>query len=188
MNAEHDSLTTDTGLPESDLVYDYEQIMTALDQLAMKLNVKLAGTNPVVICMMNGGLIFTGHLVTKFTFKCEIDYIHTARYHNTTRGTNLEWLAYPKIPIKGRTVLILDDILDEGDTLDAVEKYCYAEGADRVEVAVLLQKKHDRCCYELASDNIALTVEDRYVFGFGMDYGGQYRYLNAVYALKGEGE
>jgi hypoxanthine phosphoribosyltransferase len=173
------------SLPESDLVYDFDQISAALDQLAARLNKTMAGTNPIVLCVMNGALIFSGHLLTRISFQCELDYIHATRYRNTTQGDALKWLSYPKSSLRGRTVLILDDILDEGITMEAIEKYCYSEGAKRVEKAVLLHKHHDRCCAEINSEHVALKVEDQYVFGFGMDYEGKFRHLNAIYSLRG---
>ena len=98
------------SLPESDLIYDFDQISAALDQLAATLNKTMAGTNPIVLCVMNGALIFSGHLLTRISFQCELDYIHATRYRNTTQGDALKWLSYPKSSLRGRTVLILDDI------------------------------------------------------------------------------
>lgn len=174
------------GLPASELIYNYEQISVALDKLAMVLNKTMANTNPIVLCVMNGALIFSGHLLTRFTFACELDYVHATRYRNTTQGDELKWLSYPKNSLKGRTVLILDDILDEGITIRAIEEHCYSEGAKKVEMAVLVHKKHDRCCIDIDSANVALEVEDRYIFGFGMDYEGKFRHLNAIYSLTGK--
>ena len=175
----------DQDFPDAEIIYTEQQIAAALDQLAISLNDTMAGTNPVVLCVMNGGLIFTGHLLTRINFQCELDYIHATRYANSTTGNTLEWLSYPKSTLKGRTVLILDDILDEGITLEAIEKYCYAQGALNVEKAVLLHKHHDRCCIEINRGHVALNVDDKYVFGFGMDYEGKFRYLNAIYSLRG---
>lgn len=177
-------LTQYTDLPESELVFGFEEISNAIDRQAAILNKELAGQNPVVLCVMNGALVYTGHLFTRFTFNCELDYLHATRYRNTTQGDELEWQSYPNISLENRTVLILDDILDEGITLDAIKRYCYSSGASKVVMAVLLLKKHDRCCIEIDSDFVALEVKDKYVFGFGMDYEGQYRFLNSIYALR----
>ena len=185
MNTELSHRAEVENLPASDLIYDFEQISAALDKLAATLNETMANTNPIVLCVMNGALIFSGHLLTRLSFQCELDYIHATRYRNTTQGDALKWLSYPKLSLKGRTVLILDDILDEGITLEAIEKYCYSEGANHVEKAVLLLKHHDRCCTEINCEHVALRVEDLYVFGFGMDYEGKFRYLNAIYSLRG---
>lgn len=171
-------------LSAADLIYDAEQISSALDDMAAQLNHQLVDKSPLVLCVMQGGIVFTGHLVTRLTGMLELDYIHATRYRNQTLGDQLNWLVYPRVPLKDRTVLILDDILDEGITLHAIVEYCYTQGAKEVISAVLLHKKHGRCKSGVSSDYVALEVEDRYVFGFGMDYKGQLRHMNAVYALK----
>lgn len=175
----------DETFPESERIYDFQQISQAIDRLATVLNEKMRDSNPVVLCVMNGGLIFSGHLLPRLTFACELDYLHATRYHDSTSGDQLEWLVYPRSSLKGRSILILDDILDEGITLKEIEQYCYDEGAERVEKAVLLLKKHDRCVVDLEQDHAALEVEDHYVFGFGMDYEGKFRHLDAIYSLRG---
>jgi hypoxanthine phosphoribosyltransferase len=170
-------------LSHADLIYDAEQISKALDDIASHLNQRLENKNPLVLCVMQGGLVFTGQLITRLTGNLELDYIHATRYRNKTFGDKLDWLVYPRTSLKGRTVLILDDILDEGITLDAIVEYCYKQEAKEVITAVLLHKKHDRCKAGVSSDYVALEVEDRYVFGFGIDYKGRLRHMNAIYAL-----
>jgi len=183
---------SDSNLPAgSTLVYNYQQINEALDGLAKKLNVQLKDENPVVLCVMQGGLLFSGHLIPRLRCMLEIDYIHVSRYHNGTSGGELSWKAHPVTPLKDRMVLILDDILDEGKTLQAIIDYCGQQGARKIESAVLLRKNHNRCVdYNrtegVLTENIALTVEDKYVFGFGMDYNGLYRQLDSIYALDGK--
>ena len=167
----------------AELIYDTDKISAALDNVASQLNKRLENKNPLVLCVMQGGLIFTGQLITRLTSNLELDYIHATRYRNQTLGDKLDWLVYPRASLKGRTVLILDDILDEGITLDAIVEYCYKQGAKEVITAVLLHKIHDRCKAGVTSDYVALEVGDRYVFGFGMDYKGQLRHMNAIYAI-----
>ena len=170
------------------LVFNNTEINRALDKLADKLNQQLKNEIPVVLCVMQGGLVFSGQLIPKLRCMLEVDYIHATRYNNQTSGSELLWKAYPDTALKDRTVLIMDDILDEGMTLQAIIQYCKAQGATKVVSAVLLRKNHDRCvdhnCETTLTDNIALTIEDEYVFGFGMDYKGRYRQLDAIYSLK----
>ena len=181
------------GLPDNcKLVFDNKEIIAALDRLAGKLNRQLVNENPLVLCVMQGGLIFSGQLIPRLNCMLEIDYIHATRYNNQTLGSELCWKSYPVASLKNRTVLILDDILDEGITLKSIIEYCQSQGAKKVISAVLLKKNHNRCLKHdsldtILSDNIALTVEDEYVFGFGMDYNGQYRQLDAIYSLEGNG-
>ncbi len=171
-------------LSRSKLVYDAEHISNALDELAHRLNQRLENINPLVLCVMQGGIVFTGQLITRLTGDLELDYIHVTRYRNNVVGDELEWLVYPRASLKNRTVLILDDILDEGITLHAVIEYCKQQGASEVITAVLLHKNHGRCKTGVSSDYVALEIDDRYVFGFGMDYKGQLRHKNAIYALE----
>ncbi len=166
------------------LVFSNSEIVSALDSLADKLNQQLSNETPIVLCVMQGGLVFSGQLIPKLSCMLEIDYIHATRYNNETEGGLLQWKSHPVANLSNRTVLILDDILDEGITLQSIIEYCEAQGANKVISAVLLQKNHDRCVDTNITENIALTVEDDYVFGFGMDYNGQYRQLDAIYKLK----
>lgn len=187
------SLQHETKLPANcKRVFGYAEISRALDTLATKLNKQLENETPLVLCVMQGGLIFAGQLIPRLHCMLEIDYIHATRYDNKTSGSLLQWKAYPAASLKNRTVLILDDILDEGETLRSIIQYCESQGASHIISAVLLKKIHDRCvtddCIAAAlTDNVALTVEDEYVFGFGMDYNGQYRQLDSIYALTGKG-
>lgn len=173
----------DQALASAELIYDAQQISTALAVLCEKLDESLKDSFPLALCVMQGGLIFSGHVMTRLNCKLELDYIHATRYRNQTSGDVLEWLVYPGNSLQDRTVLILDDILDEGVTLGAIKDYCLEQGARRVVSAVLVHKKHSRCVEGVAADFVALEVEDRYVFGFGMDYKGQLRHLNSIYAL-----
>jgi len=170
-------------LSSADLIYNGEQIATALDSLATKLNRILENKNPLVLCVMKGGVVFAGHLLTRLTCMLDLDYIHVTRYQNQTSGNHLEWRVYPETAINDRTVLILDDILDEGITLSAIVEYCKKEGAKEIISTVLVQKMRDRYEADVHCDYVGLEVKDRYVFGFGMDYKGKLRHLNAIYAV-----
>ena len=154
----------DPELPDNcKLIFDNKAITAALDRLAEKLNPQLAGETPVVLCVMQGGLVFSGQLIPKLNCMLEIDYIHATRYNNQTVGSDLLWKSYPATSLKDRTVLILDDILDEGVTLQSIIEYCRLQGVAKVISAVLLKKNHDRCAgydtiKKVLFDNIALIV------------------------------
>jgi hypoxanthine phosphoribosyltransferase len=112
----------------------------------------------------------------------EVDYVHASRYQNETVGTTLTWQALPALDLNNRTVLLLDDILDEGITLLAIQEKCLALGAKNVLSAVLVEKKltHPK---PVSADFIGLEVHDCYVFGYGMDAYGWWRNLPAIYSL-----
>lgn len=170
----------------AELVFGPDAIAAALDRMAAAITAELDDSLPVVLCNLTGAIIPAGHLLTRLDFPLEIDHLHVTRYHgNTTGGDQLVWLSKPRISLAGRTVLVIDDILDEGHTLDAVLDHCREAGAERVYSAVLVRKHHDRGL-ALQADCIGLEVDDRYVFGFGMDYKGWFRNLDGIYALSTE--
>jgi hypoxanthine phosphoribosyltransferase len=177
-------LEADRVLEEADLLHSEAEIEAALDSMAMLINDRLSGTDPIVFCVMNGGLIPAGRLLPRLTFPFRLDYLHATRYREKTTGNELKWLKSNEICISGKEVLVIDDILDEGYTLEAIVEHCMQQGARRVYTAVLAEKKHSRGNH-FEADFIGLEIKDRYVFGMGMDYKGYLRQLPAIYAVKG---
>jgi hypoxanthine phosphoribosyltransferase len=155
-----------------------------MNRIALKISNELASSHPLVLNVPHGGLIFSGHLLTRLNFPLQLDYIHATRYSGELHGKGLRWVAKPETPLQGRVVLLLDDIFDEGNTLAALREYCVEQGAERVLAAVLLKKNHARPIASSPPEFIALEVDDRYVFGFGMDYEHEWRNANGIYALK----
>ncbi|HUW97254.1 MAG TPA: hypoxanthine-guanine phosphoribosyltransferase [Acidiferrobacter sp.] len=155
----------------------------ALDRMAVALHDAVAGANPILMVVLNGALIFAGHLLPRLAFPLEVDYVHATRYRGAQTGGNLAWVAGPSMPVVGRTVVLLDDILDEGTTLAALSETLEARGAACVLKAVLVTKVRSRAP-RLEADFSGLDVPDRYVFGCGMDYDGYLRNTKGIYALK----
>ena len=165
------------------LLHGPEAVQQALDRMAAEITAAIGDTCPVALCVLTGAIIPAGQLLTRLTFPLEMDYLHATRYRGATVGEQVEWVSEPGISLAGRTVLVIDDILDEGHTLADIQAFCRAAGAARIYSAVLVQKRHDRCSPDASADCVGLAVDDRYVFGFGMDYKGQFRNLNGIYAL-----
>jgi hypoxanthine phosphoribosyltransferase len=135
---------------------------------------------------MQGGLTVTGRLLPKLAFPLECGYLHATRYGLESRGGELTWLVPPPAPLKDRTLLLVDDILDEGRTLAAVADRCRQEGAGQVVTAVLVDKRHDRhLARGISADVVGLVAPDRFLFGCGMDYRGYWRNAPGIYAVKG---
>lgn len=173
-------------MAQADCLVTQEEVDAALDAMAVRMKEVLGDKLPLCFCVMNGGLITTGHLLTRLGFPLEIDYLHATRYRGETSGGDLFWRVSPERPMKGRHVVVIDDILDEGTTLAAILKYCREAGAASVSSAVLVDKLHDRKAVPgLKADFCGLEVEDRYVFGFGMDYKGYWRNAPGIFAPKG---
>ena len=127
--------------------------------------------------------LFAGKLLTRLDFPLQIDYLHATRYRNNTQGSELDWHRLPMLPLDGRNVLIIDDILDEGETLAAVVEHCRAHRAASVLTAVLVDKLHERKVADICADFVGLRVEDRYLYGYGMDYRGYLRNAAGIYAV-----
>lgn len=173
-------------MAEADCLYTEAEVEAAIAQVAARINAELAESNPVVFCVMNGGLIFSGKLLPQLNFPLEASYLHATRYRNETSGGELFWKAKPEISFIDRDVLIIDDILDEGHTLGAIIDFCRHAGARKVHTAVLIDKLHERKARPgMKADYAGLSCIDRYIFGYGMDYKGYWRNAAGIYAVKG---
>lgn len=170
-------------LEQSELIHSAQQVQAAISRLGQEVTQVLRNEKPVVICVMGGGVVFAGQLLTELNFPLEFDYVHASRYQNTTVGKTLHWQSMPKLNLSNRTVLLIDDILDEGITLKEIQNKCLELGASKVYCAVLVEKtlNHDK---PIKADFVGLQVPDRYVFGCGMDAYGWWRNLAAIHALK----
>lgn len=172
------------ALAGSELLFDRARIEREITRIAAGIDAAYAaGDRPVYLTIMHGGLPFAAQLAMAMKTDLEFDYLHASRYRGATTGAGLTWLHRPATPLRGRKVLLADDILDEGHTLKAVKQWCEDEGAIEVRIAVLAVKQHDRCVEGIAADHVALAVPDRYVYGYGMDYHELGRNLPAIYAL-----
>ena len=179
-----DAKQAEQTLKEADCLFTDGQVKAAIQTMADEIKAKLADRDPLVLCVMTGAVIPAGHLLTHLDFPLQVDYIHATRYRGQTKGGKLHWNTRPSHELKGQNILIIDDIFDEGITLSEIVDYCYAEGANEVFTAVLVNKKHDRK-EQLKIDYIGLETEDRYLFGYGMDYHGYLRNAPGIFAVKG---
>lgn len=172
----------DAIVERADLLHDRSAIDAAIERMADEISAALHGQQPIYVTVLTGGLIIAGMLAPRVRVDLDFDYVHVTRYHGETTGGELHWMARPRHDFAGRTVIFVDDILDEGHTLEALRRYALDAGAAAVYIAVLVQKQHDRCVPGLKADFVGLTVPDRYVFGFGMDYEEHGRSLYGIYA------
>lgn len=171
------------ALETADLVYSTTAVSEAVTRLAREISAALADSFPLVLCVMRGAVIFAGQLLPLLEFPLEFDYLDLTRYGEATRGGEISWRVMPGTAVAGRTVLVLDDILDQGNTLAAIREKLLAAGASRVYYAVLTEKDIGRA-KPVRADFVGLRLPDRYVFGCGMDVGGVWRNLPEIYALK----
>jgi len=171
---------------EADCLFDRHQLEAAMDAMATAISTDLADANPLLLTVMTGGVVLAGQLLTRLDFPLQLDYIHATRYRGETSGGELHWLRHPVFDLAGRHVLIVDDILDEGYTLAAIEAWCAEQGAASVRSAVLVDKNHQRKAVAgMRAAYTGLDTPDRYLFGYGMDYKDYLRNAPGIYAVKG---
>ena len=170
-------------LAGAEVIHSAMAVQAAVDGVAARIRTQLADSSPLLLCVMTGGVVFCGQLLPRLDFPLDFDYLHATRYGPETQGGKISWRSAPWIPVKERTVLVVDDILDEGITLAAVKESLIRLGAARVLVAVFADKLNGKP-KPVSADFVGLTVPDRFVFGFGMDIHGAWRNLPAIYAVR----
>ncbi len=174
---------------KSTQLFTTEEVNAAMDQMAVDIHKELSDKNPVLLCVMIGGLVLLGNLLPRLDFPLEVDYVHATRYRGDTSGGDLHWHVKPKADLKGRIVLVVEDILDGGITLAAIIAEVKALGAERVLTAVLLDKHEKRVEHGLKhADFVGLQVDDHYIFGYGMDYNNYLRNAPGIFVVAPEHE
>ncbi|MGY0558229.1 hypoxanthine-guanine phosphoribosyltransferase [Lysobacter sp. A421] len=190
------------ALANADLLFDREALEKAIAAMAVAIRADYADASlidaehsgidpvdarPVYLTVMHGGMPFAAQLgfeLGALGLDLEFDYLHATRYRGAMTGGELAWKHRPATSLRGRRVLLADDIFDEGHTMAAITAWCREQGAADVRIAALAVKIHDRVVPGLRADYVGIELPDRYVFGYGMDYHEQGRNLPAIYALK----
>ncbi|MBI3371147.1 MAG: hypoxanthine-guanine phosphoribosyltransferase [Betaproteobacteria bacterium] len=170
-------------LREAERVCSSDEIAAAVRRVAGEITARLGDSCPLILTVMNGALVFSGQLLPLLRFPLEFEYVHATRYGRATSGGPLAWRVPPPEAVRGRTVLVLDDILDSGETLSVIRDSVLALGAADFHCAVLLDKAPARA-KPARADFIGLEIADRFVFGYGMDAKGLWRNLPEIYAMK----
>jgi hypoxanthine phosphoribosyltransferase len=170
-------------LQQAELLYPAEQVQAALHKVAREINARLADSHPLVLSVMGGAVVFSGQLLPLLDFPLDFDYVHVSRYGDARRGGAMHWKVEPRENVRGRVVLLLDDILDEGHTLSALHEKVMELGAEKCYTAVFADKQNG-CDKPVRADFVGIELPNRFVFGYGMDIEGAWRNLPAIYAVK----
>ena len=160
------------------------EVDATVRRLAEEISARVADACPLVVSVMGGGVVFTGRILPMFHFPLDFDYVHVTRYGDALSGGKVEWVVRPRTSVRDRVVLVLDDILDEGNTLAAIREGLLADGAKSVYNAVFAEKETGKM-KPISADFVGVRLPNRYVFGFGMDVHGAWRNLPGIYALAG---
>ena len=178
-----DSREARTILQEAELICSADEVQAAVRLVAKEINETLSEQHPLVLSVMGGAVVFTGQLLPTLDFPLDFDYLHVSRYGDEKQGGKLHWKVAPRENVKGRVVLVLDDILDEGETLYAIKQRVMELGASKFYSAVFADKERGKE-KPIRADFVGMRLPDRFVFGFGMDIHGAWRNLPAIYAVK----
>lgn len=176
-------------LANAEVICDEATVKEAVARVARTLNARYDNPDeaefPLVLGVMGGAVVFTGQVLPQLTFPLEFDYIHVSRYGDDDKGGSLVWKVIPRSNVSGRTVIVLDDILDEGETLAHVKQRLLDMGAKEVVLCVFADKDIKRA-KPVKADIVGLTIPDKFVVGFGMDAYGYWRNLPGLWAITPE--
>ena len=168
---------------DAELIRTADEVQDAVRRVAHSINATLADQHPLVLSVMGGAVVFTGQLLPMLDFPLDFDYLHVSRYGNEKQGGELHWKVAPRENVRGKVVLVVDDILDEGETLHAIKQRVMELGATRFYSAVFADKENGKE-KPIRADFVGMELPNRFVFGFGMDIHGAWRNLPAIYAVK----
>jgi hypoxanthine phosphoribosyltransferase len=176
-------------LENAEEIFYQETVQASVRRMAATLNARFGDEEkqefPLVLGVMGGAVVFTGSLLPQLTFPLEFDYIHVSRYGDDDQGGKVVWKVVPRPTVSGRTVIVLDDILDEGETLAHVKSRLLEMGAKEVIIAVFADKNIGKS-KPVKADIVGLTIPNRFVVGFGMDVYGYWRNLPGLWAIRNE--
>jgi len=172
-----------TTLKNSEIIFSEQIVQAAVLRMANEITLAMAEMHPLVLSVMGGAVVFTGQLLPQLNFPLDFDYVHVSRYGNKQQGGELKWKVAPQENVRGRVVLVVDDILDEGETLNAVKQRVMGLGASGFYSAIFADKMTGKT-KPIKADFVGLQVPDRFVFGYGMDIHGAWRNLPAIYATR----
>lgn len=172
-----------TFLEHSDLIASADEVQAAIQRLATDIEARFASAYPLLLVVMGGAVMFAGQLLPRLRFPLDVDYIHATRYGDATQGGGITWRVAPDERVRDRHVLVLDDILDAGETMAAIRNQLLNQGAASFSCAVLVEKRLQHA-KPLRPDFVGLAIPDRFVFGCGMDAKGFWRNLPEIRALR----
>ena len=171
-------------LKSSTLIADQREVEKAVERLAEAVNAYYGDREIILLIVMTGAVMPAAWLASKLKMPIQMDFVHATRYAGQTEGGEIEFRVPPRLNLEGHDVLIIDDIYDIGLTLQMIEGYCESRGARSVNSAVLVRKIHQRGTTGKLPEFIGMEVEDKYIFGCGMDVYEHWRHLDEIRALE----
>ncbi|KRM39211.1 hypoxanthine-guanine phosphoribosyltransferase [Lactobacillus hamsteri DSM 5661 = JCM 6256] len=165
------------------VLYSQKQVEQRMDEMAKDINKKYAGELPLVVSVMNGAMIFTSDMLRRLDFKLNLDIIKASSYEGAHSTGQVKVVQDLRTDVKGRRVILMEDIIDTGRTLKYLKELLLKRGAKSVEICAMLDKPETRKV-DLKGDYIGFDVPDEFLVGYGLDYDGLYRNLPYIGVLK----
>ena len=162
-----------------------ERILKEVARVASEINRDLEGTNPLFLSVLNGAFMFAADLMRNLTIPSEISFVKLASYAGTSSTGKVKELVGLNDDIEGRTVVIVEDIVDTGLTLQWLFQYFREQKAASVKLCALVNKKERRQIM-LEPDYTGFTLDHGFLVGYGLDFAERYRNLPAIYTLQGQ--
>lgn len=158
------------------------EIRAAIDIVAARLNLELDGKRPLFVCVLNGAFMFAADLMRRLTIDCQISFMKVASYEGTDSSGRVKQLIGLNEEVKGRTVVLIEDIVDTGETMVMLTKQLKDLGAADVRIATLLFKP-EYCRKDVTPNYIGINLPKDFIVGYGLDYNGYGRNLTDIYTL-----
>lgn len=169
-----------------EILFSIEEISKKVKALANELSQKYKDEDLLVICLLRGGFMFATDLVKEMDINIEMDFMTTSSYHDATESSgHVEIVQMPRAKLKDRNILIVDDIIDSGNTILEVKKHILIKEPKSVEIAVLLNKP-ERRVVDIEPDYFCFEVPDVFVVGYGLDYKNFYRNKPYIFTFRWE--
>ncbi len=162
-----------------------EKIMNSIEELTVKINDDLKGEKPLFIGVLNGSFMFATEIIKRFDGDCEVSFIKMSSYEGTATTEEVKELIGLKEDIAGRTVVVLEDIVDTGNTIEVLIEKLQEKKCKEIKIATLFYKP-EAYKKEIKIDYIGISIPNRFIVGFGLDYDGLGRNLTDVYQLKSD--
>ena len=162
---------------------DFQQIQLAIHRIAGKIDHDLRDKNPIFVAVLNGSFMFAGELMKEISIPCEITFVRLASYQGTSTTHNVQEVLGLNESIENRTVVIVEDIVDSGNTMVALIKQLNKLKPKEIKIATLLLKP-DALQQKIELDYVALEIPNDFIVGYGLDYDGYGRNLKDIYKIK----
>jgi hypoxanthine phosphoribosyltransferase len=160
----------------------HSEIIERVKEVAKRINTDFAGKTPLFVGVLNGSFMFVSDLLKNIELECELSFVKVASYHGTKSSGSVKELVGLTENIEGRDVIIIEDIVDTGNTIDSIYKTLTSRNPNQVKVCTLLYKP-DAYTKQVPIDYVALEIPNDFIVGYGLDYDGLGRNLQDIYTV-----